>query len=72
MSTVTATGLANSVCPRCGAEFRCGMTGGDEKCWCASLPPVAPLPVPAPGTSASCYCPACLQAIKAERAGRAP
>jgi hypothetical protein len=63
--------VANSTCPRCAAAFRCGMVGGDAQCWCASLPPVTPLPVPLAGTKASCFCPACLAAIKAERAGEA-
>ena len=55
---------ATNVCPHCGARFRCGMEGGDKECWCASLPPL--LPVPATGSAdspgASCLCPECLKA----------
>ncbi|MBI5109903.1 MAG: cysteine-rich CWC family protein [Rhodocyclales bacterium] len=68
----TVSAAANSTCPRCAAAFRCGMVGGDTPCWCASLPPVTPLPVPPAGTGTSCFCPACLAAIKAERAGKTP
>ena len=62
---------ANSRCPRCGSSFRCGMVGGDRECWCARQPPLAPLPVPPAGTAASCFCPACLEAVRAERLGTA-
>ena len=51
---------ANSICPRCGRGFRCGMKAGDSNCRCAEMP--LGLPVPAPGT-ASCYCPDCLRAV---------
>ena len=56
-------GVPTSVCAQCGAEFRCGMEGGDAECWCASLPPLLPVP-PAESViaAASCLCPACLQA----------
>jgi len=57
---------ATNVCPQCGARFRCGMEGGDKECWCASLPPLLPVPVPATGSAdspgASCLCPECLKA----------
>jgi hypothetical protein len=44
------------------------MEGGDAVCWCASLPPLLPVPgksaaIP-PG--ASCLCPDCLKARLAE------
>lgn len=71
MSGLEAEVATNSRCPRCSTEFRCGMVGGDGNCWCASLPPVDPLPVPAAGTAAACFCPACLAAIKAENAMKA-
>ncbi|MBK8762625.1 MAG: hypothetical protein IPM03_19825 [Sulfuritalea sp.] len=45
------------------------MVGGDARCWCADPPSADALPVPAPGSPASCFCPACLAAVKAERAG---
>ncbi|MDP2821878.1 MAG: cysteine-rich CWC family protein [Sulfuritalea sp.] len=66
MNTVSATAAPTSVCPQCGAQFRCGMEAGDQECWCASLPPLLPLlPLPAqsdPGSpAASCLCPACLK-----------
>ena len=67
------TGLGfSSVCPRCGAGFRCGMVAGDAACWCADLPLLAELPVRLPGNTgvaeklplaASCFCPACLQSL---------
>ncbi|MBI5898590.1 MAG: cysteine-rich CWC family protein [Rhodocyclales bacterium] len=60
---------ANSGCQRCGTRFRCGMVGGDGECWCAGLPAVAVLPVPPAGSAASCFCPACLEAVRAERLG---
>jgi hypothetical protein len=56
--------LANSVCPQCGAQFRCGMEGGDSECWCVSLPAFLPLPAKADRgpIAASCFCPLCLKA----------
>ncbi|MCX7155730.1 MAG: cysteine-rich CWC family protein [Rhodocyclales bacterium] len=56
--------VSTNVCPQCGAQFRCGMEGGDKACWCASLPALLPLPLKAgPGSneSVSCLCPACLK-----------
>jgi hypothetical protein len=65
-----------SVCARCGATFSCAMADGDgsQPCWCASLPPVVPVPVqaseavskaaataPAPAADLSCWCPDCLR-----------
>ncbi|RZJ08166.1 MAG: hypothetical protein EOO54_22970 [Haliea sp.] len=65
---------ANSACPRCGAAFRCGMTGGDSACWCVTLPHLLPVPSgPAmanDAAAASCFCPACLQQITDERQQR--
>ena len=58
---------ANSVCPRCGRSFRCGMKAGDKACRCADAP--HGLPVPAPGT-AGCYCPDCLREVIAASAPR--
>ena len=59
---------ANSTCPRCGAAFGCGVLAPArvqaQPCWCMAYPPVAS---PAPG--ATCWCPACLEAISNERAG---
>ena len=60
MSSVGAKDTVNSVCRQCGAEFRCGMEGGDAQCWCAGLPPFMPLPDSA--AAPACLCPACLQA----------
>jgi len=61
---VSATAAATNVCPQCGAQFRCGMEGGDQECWCASLPALLPLPAKSePGApAASCLCPDCLKA----------
>ncbi|HTN28076.1 MAG TPA: cysteine-rich CWC family protein [Burkholderiales bacterium] len=41
-----------SRCSRCGAGFQCG--AGTGNCWCAKLPPIAPVP------GRSCLCPRCL------------
>jgi hypothetical protein len=43
-------------CPQCGTAFVCGMAAGEQKCWCADLPP---LPID-PSLSA-CLCPTCLK-----------
>jgi hypothetical protein len=65
MSQPPPLAAVNSRCAKCGAEFRCGMEGGDPECWCASLPPLMLLPVVAESGAAagSCFCPACLQAL---------
>jgi hypothetical protein len=49
-----------SICPRCGAEFGCGMVDptAPDPCWCMSLPRLLAVP---PGSDASCFCPACLR-----------
>ncbi len=44
-----------SPCARCGAGFTCGMQAGEEPCWCASLPPLAPVP------GRACLCRGCLE-----------
>jgi hypothetical protein len=66
--------LANtSVCPRCGADLRCGMVAGDAECWCVQLPHVMPVPSARPvsalpdNSAASCFCPVCLKQITDER-----
>ncbi|MBC7444847.1 MAG: cysteine-rich CWC family protein [Polaromonas sp.] len=62
-----------AVCPRCGADLRCGMAAGDAECWCARLPQVMPVPSAPPrqallqSSAASCFCPACLKQITDER-----
>ncbi len=68
MNQAAAPVPANSRCARCGAEFRCGMEAGDPECWCASLPPLMPLPVASTvgSTAPGCLCPACLEAMLAE------
>ena len=48
-----------SVCPRCGADFQCGKELGMNRCWCAQLPRVLPVP----DEPARCYCPACLKTL---------
>lgn len=70
MSPGANPGSANGNCPRCGVAFRCGMVGNDAQCWCAGLPSLPVLPVPAAESGASCYCPDCLRALKAELAAR--
>lgn len=64
MSAASAAGAPTNVCPQCGAEFRCGMQGGDKECWCASLPAMSPVPATGAGdtAAATCFCPACLKA----------
>ncbi|MBI3094950.1 MAG: cysteine-rich CWC family protein [Rhodocyclales bacterium] len=62
MSAASATDAPTGVCAQCGAQFRCGMEAGDAQCWCASLPPLLPLPAPADAAApATCLCPACLK-----------
>lgn len=63
MSATAANGIPTGTCAQCGAPFRCGMEGGDAECWCASLPPLLPVPAASTADSAAgCLCPACLQA----------
>ena len=63
-----------STCPRCQAQFTCCMADkAGPGCWCdeIGLMTVAELPATSLGQTfeeAKCYCPACLQAWKAERA----
>ncbi len=44
-------------CPECGAEVRCGMKLGEERCWCMEHPPLAPDPSLPEG---ACLCRDCL------------
>ncbi|HEX7249891.1 MAG TPA: cysteine-rich CWC family protein [Burkholderiales bacterium] len=46
---------AGTRCARCGAEFPCGMQAGERECWCASLPPLTPVP------GRGCLCRNCLE-----------
>jgi len=48
-----------NVCPACGSIFTCGMAAGEERCWCADLPPLPKesLDSATPG----CFCPKCLE-----------
>jgi hypothetical protein len=48
-------------CPKCGAPVACGMTNGEDTCWCLALPPA--LPVPANDSGARCYCRDCLMKL---------
>ena len=57
------SGATQSSCARCGAAFTCGMSAGQEPCWCAAYPPVMPVPQ----ENAGCYCPACLGELTAQR-----
>ena len=59
--------LSGEACARCGATFECGMKAGVERCWCASLPPIAPS-----AAFASCLCPRCLHDEIATRRQPAP
>jgi hypothetical protein len=58
-STVAALHLGGQICANCGAAFVCGMAAGNERCWCADLPPLMPVP----DTPAGCYCPDCLRGM---------
>jgi hypothetical protein len=44
-----------AACGRCGTVFVCGMLAGEERCWCAALPPVTPVP------GRGCLCRQCLE-----------
>jgi hypothetical protein len=60
-----------STCTRCGASFGCAMADGSAgPCWCTTLPPVVPVPVPAGAEQAApgCWCPACLRQHIAQQA----
>jgi hypothetical protein len=46
-------------CAGCGQSFLCGMLTGAERCWCADLPALDPVP------GSRCLCPACLRAALA-------
>jgi len=48
--------MVEKICPGCGASLRCGRAPGQDRCWCAELPRIMPVPDPAAG----CYCPECL------------
>ncbi|MEL6404896.1 MAG: cysteine-rich CWC family protein [Chloroflexota bacterium] len=51
----------HTTCPRCKAHFSCGVSAGDEKCWCFYFPRVMPLPPPDTSTECGCLCPDCLE-----------
>jgi len=54
----------NASCPACGQAFRCGMAAGCDACWCAELPPVAPVPR---SGEVTCLCEQCLSERIAQR-----
>ena len=43
-------------CSNCGASFTCGVSGGNEACWCNDLPHVPPVAA----KDDDCLCPRCL------------
>jgi Cysteine-rich CWC len=45
-------------CPACGELVECGMSNGDERCWCFDLPHA--LPISEEGSPELCYCAGCL------------
>lgn len=55
--------LQSQRCSRCGSPFRCGMLANDAACWCAAGPT---LPKEALSAEATCMCPSCLDALRAE------
>ena len=50
-----------TACQSCGATFGCNPQG---ECWCMSM--AVKLPMPEPGSTVGCLCPACLQAKSSE------
>jgi len=58
-ATPESTRGTDSRCARCGTRFTCGMRSGAERCWCAELPPLAPVP------GRDCLCADCLRAALA-------
>ncbi|MCB9456084.1 MAG: cysteine-rich CWC family protein [Anaerolineaceae bacterium] len=48
-------------CPRCGAQFTCGLALGEARCWCFDLP--AQVHLSKKGMKEGCLCPKCLQAV---------
>jgi len=64
MSALPESAVRNDTrCARCGRSFECGMESGTERCWCADLPPLDPIP------GQACLCPACLRAALTAAAG---
>jgi hypothetical protein len=64
-----------SICSRCGAGFGCAMQDGSAgPCWCTTLPPVVPGPLPsgAQDGAPGCWCPVCLRQHIAQRAEASP
>jgi hypothetical protein len=66
-----------SACPRCGAEFGCGVTDAatGAPCWCMGLPPLPSRTVSSPGdddAGGRCYCPRCLRELLGAAAIAAP
>ncbi|MCG6876213.1 MAG: cysteine-rich CWC family protein [Betaproteobacteria bacterium] len=62
----TITPAATDRCARCGSLFECGMQAGLTECWCAKLPPIAPV-----DAAAGCYCPRCLAEVSQGASARA-
>lgn len=48
------TGL--KTCPKCAAQFECGIANGQENCWCFDCPRILPVV-----ENAECLCPQCLR-----------
>lgn len=48
-------------CPRCGAQFTCGLALGEARCWCFDLP--VKVPLSKKGAKEGCLCPNCMQTI---------
>ena len=59
------TRVAVDGCPSCGEPVVCGMSNGDDTCWCFALPPAMPMPPAA--NAVRCYCRTCLQKLIDER-----
>jgi hypothetical protein len=49
--------VERKICPGCGEGLDCGRAAGRDRCWCADLPRIMPVPE----IGAGCYCPKCLE-----------
>jgi len=54
--------VSGTTCASCGAIFECGAKAGAERCWCATLPSIAP-----DASRPDCLCPSCLRRLVAQR-----
>jgi ribosomal protein L34E len=60
--------MNSSTCPRCGAEFHCGVKD-TEPCWCNSLTLSEPTQQVLRARYTSCLCENCLRQLEPEDIG---